>query len=537
MSATAESRHLRRAGRRRAPARKAAAPAVAIVFPSILFLDGETGGPAPAPETFTDLGLDLILTALTKGKEEYDLLPFLRAPLRSTDAVEFRHQVMKDLERPELRRSAEAFASAMRTMRNNLSLAHKAYYQRQAERWLLDAIVIYADAVKSLLGDLTDSAPLSPGLEAFRRDLQIYVSSPAFLELRLQAHLLTGRLSSIHYVIHLQDLNVQVSELQDDQDYSVEVADAFRRFQQEEADKLEFNIPYPLDLNHVEAHILDCVASLRPETFSELTEFVQDHEGYLDQGVANFDRELQFYLSWLAYISPLREQGLGFCYPMASLDDKTVFAVRAFDLALAAKLSAQDQTPVTNDFQLSGTERIIVITGPNQGGKTTFARMFGQLHYLASLGLTTPGDRSQLMLFDNLFSHFERGENTGDQRGKLQDDLIRIKAFLDHATNRSIIIMNEIFTSTTLRDALVLSKKIMMRMIDLDMLSVWVTFVEELASLGPQTVSMVSTVDPETPTTRTFKIVRRPADGLSHAVAIAERRGLTYDQIKERLGL
>ena len=146
-----------------------------------------------------------------------------------------------------------------------------------------------------------------------------------------------------------------------------------------------------------------------------------------------------------------------------------------------------------------------------------------------------PAREAALFLPDRVFTHFEREEDLATLRGKFEDELVRIRDVLDQATGDSVVVMNESFASTTLRDALLVGERVLDRMTGLGLLGVYVTFVDELASLNEACVSMVATVVPDNPAERTFKLVRKPADGLAYAAAIAGKYGLTYRQLKERL--
>ncbi len=508
---------------------------------SILYLSKETTNKplneenVTPPDYFVDLNLDQVVKGITVRKSEYKLLPFFYSPLHDADTIYYRQEVARDLDTEHLMAVMKEFSEKMVKVRRYLALVSKLIYTYHREGWYLEAVLEYCRAVSDLTEELSRIQLTSRALISFREYITAYTNSTYFIDLKQESTKVKSHLAAIQYNVKIKDNWVGVRKFNAEMDYSQEIEKTFEKFKQDDVKNYRIDLVVASGMNHVEAKILECVAKLFPDTFKELDEFCAHFHNFLDEGIANFDREIQFYISYLDFIAQLKGPSYKFCYPKVSAENKEIYAYQTFDIALAYKFLKETSTLVVNDFYLKNPERIIVVSGPNQGGKTTFARMFGQLHYLASLGLPIPGKDAQMFIPDQIYTHFEKEEDIRNLRGKLQDELVRIRSILDKATSSSVIIMNEIFTSTTLKDAIFLSKQIMEHIIQLDCLAVCVSFIDELSVLSEKTISMVSTIVPDSPALRTFKIIRKPADGLSYAISIAEKHRLTYDLIKERI--
>ena len=505
-------------------------------FQSILYKNN----PASAinekmPSIFMDLHLDQVIDKMAEGKDEYHLKPFFYTCLQDAVSILYRQQVMQDLERKSIRACIDSFAHSMRQMRTMLQCSRDCPYQYQRERLFLDAVTIYCNSVRLLCRQLHAAPVTSEGLLSFNQFLHAYTGSEMFVRLAEETEKILTGLKEVKYNIHIQKLLVRVLPYQPQPDYSDETEQIYDKFRVAAVKDYRKSFPFTTDMNHVEAEILKGVATLFPELFQSLCGFFSANQHFSDKAILAFDREIQFYVACLNYCEKIKAHGLPFCYPEVSVTAGKMYAYATFDIALAYKLAAQDKVPVGNDFVLSGKERIIILSGPNQGGKTTFARTFGQLHYLACVGCPIPGSEVRVMLFDRIYTHFEREENIATHQSKLEEDLVSIHAIVEAASARSIIILNEILSSTTLQDARFLCRNIMQHLIRLNAYCVWVTFIDELVSLSDTAVSMVSTVVPDNPAARTFKIIRKAPDGMAYALSIAEKYHVTYTRLKERI--
>ncbi len=507
----------------------------AVTFESILSCTS-SGTTTQSDTTVHDLALDQVFASIGENAplawQAFDSL------LLDTEDVEYRQGVFRALEQDRLRTVVQTFLDDIGLCQRRLEAATSSHYPYEREIWHLRAVAGYVDAIASLAetlpGALTESQDAAAAWHAFAQHVTTYRTSEAFENLEATAIAVDDDLGRLRFDMLIRGARVSVAATDQETDLGSEVSRIFARFRQGEVADHR-TVFRESGLDHVQAWILEKVAKAHPQIFDQLVSFATTTAAFLEPVLMRFADEVRFYLAYLDYLAPLRRAGLSTTYPEVTDQSKRVAVSDAWDLALATRLVEHNIPVVTNDLTLAGPERIIVISGPNQGGKTTMARIFGQLHYLAAIGCPVPGTTAQIPLCREVVTVFEREEQLDTLEGRLGAEITRLHEAFASATDRTVFVINEAFASTALQDARILTRDILERINALDALGVCVTFVDELSRLNEHTVSMVSAVDPADLTVRTFHVERREADGRAYARALAAKHGLTGFQIGRQL--
>ena len=370
---------------------------------------------------------------MTGGRAEYRLTPFFYTPLTDQRTVEYRHDILRDLEHEATRQTVQAFGAGMRRMRERLAQASKLHYRYQQERWFAGAVDTYCQAVRSLTGELGRLDLGSRGFQGLTEYLTAYTASDAFTSLAARTQQLYRDLGTVSYSIHIKGNRVRVSKYDGEPDYSAQVEQTFAKFQPGAVQGLPGQLPGRARHEPRRGPHPGPGGPALPGRVRGTGRVHHPQSGLPGRRDRRF-RPRGAILPGLPRVHCAAQAGrAAVLLPPGGHRSQGVSAAGSFDLALASKLVPARSPVVSNDFSLSGPERILVVTGPNNGGKTTFARMFGQLHYLASLGLPVPGRQAQLQLPDQVFTHFEREEDITTRHGKLADELTRIHQILRQA--------------------------------------------------------------------------------------------------------
>ena len=217
--------------------------------------------------------------------------------------------------------------------------------------------------------------------------------------------------------------------------------------------------------------------------------------------------ELAFYLGCLNLHAHLAQLGEPICFPRPLAPGERRHAFQGlYDVCLALTMK---QRIVGNDVHADRKD-LVIITGANQGGKSTFLRSIGLAQLMMQCGMFVPAESFSANVCENLFTHYKRKEDASMKSGKLDEELSRMSDIVDNITSNSMLLLNESFAATNEREGSEIAQQIICALLEKRIEVFFVTHLYEFAH-GFYSKKMDNALflraDRQTDGKRTFKLL------------------------------
>jgi DNA mismatch repair ATPase MutS len=201
---------------------------------------------------------------------------------------------------------------------------------------------------------------------------------------------------------------------------------------------------HPLDENGAKAlsELNDQGVNLVANALSQSTEHILSFFNMLRT-------ELAFYIGCLNLQARLSQKGepISFPVPVASTERRHSFS-GLYDVCLSLNLEKR----IVGNAVNADNKDLVIITGANQGGKSTFLRSIGLSQLMMQSGMFAPAESFSSNVCDGLFTHYKREEDAAIKSGKLDEELSRMSDIVDNLTSSTMVLFNESFAATNERE-------------------------------------------------------------------------------------
>ena len=256
--------------------------------------------------------------------------------------------------------------------------------------------------------------------------------------------------------------------------------------------------------------------------------------------------EFIYYIRWAEYIEMLKEKGLAFCKPRA-LDAGSpngaerpysfVEAGGIYNMKLAQDENALREGIVPNDISFDRDKTLYILTGANRGGKTTITQAVGQLFFMAQGGIYVTGEEFSYVPSDNILTHFPADEDKTMDLGRLGEECKRFKELYEQATDKSLLLLNETFSTTSFEEGYYIARDCAKAILKKGIRTIYNTHMHKLAidieeiNEGADKARASSLIVLSEEGRRSYEVKVAPPVGLSYAKDIAQKYGVTFDQL------
>ena len=236
-------------------------------------------------------------------------------------------------------------------------------------------------------------------------------------------------------------------------------------------------------------------------------------------------------------------EGCSIAYPeLAPMSEKRFEARGLYNPRVALAI---DDEIVTNDLAFDDEARIYVLTGPNRGGKSVITVALGAAQAMCQLGLPVPAESCVISPVSGIFTHFPEGADDTIDKGRLGEECARLKEIFDAADENTMILLDESLSSTGAYEASYIASEILSAFAVMKCRGIFSTHLHELAASLPEInersakaggIKLDTLVAGIEEGQRSFKIYRAKPDGKSYARDIADKYGLSFENLMERMG-
>jgi hypothetical protein len=469
-----------------------------------------------SPAAAHDLGLDEIVAAFTPDREHQKEIRelFSRLP-RDPEVISYRQAVLDDLlANPEL---AERFTSLLPVI-DSLFEYRGAYRSRREMSWLhevarrageLQNIIDCFEGMGKILRSV-EGRIRSEGLRSLQEEIRKAQDDPRYQSLVKELPALLARLqgcTSITIGVNLdsslrpiqatllsvnekpftdQSLLNRLFGVRTEREGIAPLHSVPRRI-------VEGHYAFPINsdlgwaIDPMMVPLFADLAKVLEKTAMPIEDQLRRYAGFHGELFANLRQGLIFYLGAIRFIKRFQKLGLPMCRPQIAPSEERRCEVKdSYNVHLVLKhLEMEDVTGsaiVRNDILLGPNGHILILTGPNRGGKTTYMQGAGVVHILAQLGLCVPGTQAILSPLDHLFTHFPLEEKPESDAGRFGEEAMRLGKIFEQVTRHSLVLLNESLSSTSFGESLYLAQDIVRILRRIGARAIYSTHLHELAN-------------------------------------------------------
>ncbi len=303
-------------------------------------------------------------------------------------------------------------------------------------------------------------------------------------------------------------------------------------------------------LNEADKALFEALEKLTSSYMRRLESALRAYDRLSFQKISMLSDQLDIFDGMTAIASSCEARGIKMCRPEFSDTPRIARLTDLFDPCFYFKAAAADSEAkgddlvVTNSLEMDDNGRFFILTGANNGGKTTFLRGAGLCFLMAQTGFYVPAAACVISPCDFIFTHFPKEEETGINASPLTTEIKDLKVISDLVSENSLLLMNESIQSTTPKECAEIAGEITRIFCIIGVRGIYATHITELALMCDDItadpdcrsvpVSIVATVDGESGK-RLYKIKRSQPLKQSYAMDIFNSFGINSENIRKRV--